>query len=236
MILLALCSLAGCIDRTRVNGKCEWSPEAAGPLDLRIPEHEQHLYEDVELAEELAVRYADLVHKARGGYEGHGGLLDNHGVVNGCIESLLTVIATTHHIPLERVREARMRGHRHITWDATVIVTFGVLYVFVASRVVRLIFRRFQADERWPALAAIVLASFGVSAAGLFLGGLWSVALEMIRVGNDHLGSRGLRIPWDNHLLEIYAAGLVMFWTVATVHWRAAMHDKTMAEVPRHAV
>ena len=58
VIPLLLC-VAGCITRPGMNSDCQWPPEQARPLDLRNGSDRRHLIEDVELAEELAVRYND---------------------------------------------------------------------------------------------------------------------------------------------------------------------------------
>jgi hypothetical protein len=92
------------------------------------------------------------------------------------------------------------------------MLLFAVFYVCVSWVIARRISRRFPVDEGWPALAAPVIASFGISAAGSQLGGLWGNVAEMIRVGNDHLsGYRASSNPWEEHLVEIYVAGVILF-------------------------
>jgi hypothetical protein len=54
------------------------------------------------------------------------------------------------------------------------------------------------------------------------LGELWAVTMEMARVGNDHLGLRGLRIPWGQHRAAIFGAGVGLFWLVGAMRlWLA---------------
>jgi hypothetical protein len=220
LICLTCCSILGCVDRARVNDECKWGPEALGPLDLKAPDQEQHLYDDVELAEESAVRYADLAHKERTGYSGHGGLLDNGELSDRCRESLLKAIAAIHQVPIERVREAHLHGRRPLAWDASVMILFGALYMLIARAVAGLIARRFGVDA--PAeVGALVVASIAVSAGGVLLGGLWSTVFELIRVGNDHLGGhRPSRIPWDAHSGVLYVAGVCVFWLVVALNKR----------------
>jgi hypothetical protein len=170
--VLLLC-VVGCIDRTRVNARCEWNPDALGALDLRDQQQEQHLDDDVELATELAVRYADSMHKQLFGYEGHGGLIEGGRLRDRCMATLVSAIATAHKVPLDRVIEARTSGRRPLAWDAAVMLLFAVFYVCISWVITRPISRRFPVDEGWPALAAPVIASIGISAAGSQLGGLW---------------------------------------------------------------
>src|SRR5262249_16762608 len=50
VLLFPMC-LSGCLDRTRVNTRCEWNHEPVRSLDLRDWPQQRHLYEDVALAE-----------------------------------------------------------------------------------------------------------------------------------------------------------------------------------------
>ena len=233
-LLVVLLTVPGCIDRARVNARCEWNPEAADALALSDPQMEEHLDRDVELATELAVRYADAVHKQRVGYEGHGGLIEGGDLRNRCMAMLLSAIAMTHDVSLGHVVAVRTRSRRPIAWDATVIVLFALVYICISWVIARLISRRFSADERWPALAALVIASLCISAGGLLLFDLWAVALEMVRVGNDHLsGYRASWNPWDDHLAELYVAGIFLFLMTASLHHRL---DRRRCETSGQAV
>jgi hypothetical protein len=233
-VVLLLC-VVGCVDRTRVNTRCEWNPDADGTLDLRDRQQERHLDDDVELATELAVRYADSMHKQLFGYEGHGGLIEGGRLRDRCMATLLSAIATAHEVPLNRVMQARTRSRRPLAWDASVMLSFLVFYVSISWVIARPISRRFPVDEGWPSLAAPVIASFGVSAAGSQLGGLWGTVMETIRVGNDHLsGYRGSWKPWDEHLVEIYVVGVILFLVTAAL--RSYLLDRRRFNPSRHAV
>lgn len=232
--LLLLLLGVGCIDRARVNARCEWSPEVAAVRNLGDRQMEQHLDSDVELATELAVRYADAVHKQRVGYEGHGGLIEGGDLRDRCMATLLSAIAMTHDVSLGRVVAARTRSRRPMAWDATVIVLFAVLYVGISWLIAGFLSRRFPADEGWPALAAPAIASLCISAGGLQLFDLWAVTLEMVRVGNDHLsGYRASWSPWDDHLIALYVAGIFIFLVTAGLHHR---FDTRRFEIPGQAV
>jgi hypothetical protein len=69
LFVLPMC-VVGCLDRARVNTRCEWDEQSVRALDLNDWSQLRHLYQDVELAEELAIRYADEVHKERFGFDG----------------------------------------------------------------------------------------------------------------------------------------------------------------------
>src|SRR5258706_9480862 len=89
---LLLVAVPGGIDRSRVNANCEWTGDSSFPIDQQNTAHQQHLVADAQLAEELAIRYADAEHKRLFGYEGHGGLIDNGQLSVGCMATLVDVI------------------------------------------------------------------------------------------------------------------------------------------------
>ena len=224
LVAISLC-ITGCLDRTRVNTKCEWPPESVRALDLNDWPQQRHLYADVELAEELAIRYADAVNKARTGYTGHGGLIDGGRLRDRCMASLTSAIAATHDLSVERVEQARARGYRDPRWDVGVLLSFACLYVFLAWMIVRAISRRFPADEGWPALAAPLLLSFPVSILAFQLFTLWGGTLEIIRLGNGHVSSyRAAKSPWPAHSATLLVAGVMVFLLVGGVHHWVGKH------------
>src|SRR5881397_3483428 len=64
----------GCLDRGRVNKGCQWTGDSAFPIDWQNTAHRRHLIADAQLAEDLAIRYADAEFNRLYGYEAHGGL------------------------------------------------------------------------------------------------------------------------------------------------------------------
>jgi hypothetical protein len=58
VILVTYARYPGCIARDRSNSRCEWTGDMSLPRDQRNPAHQQHLIEDAQLAEELAIRHA----------------------------------------------------------------------------------------------------------------------------------------------------------------------------------
>jgi hypothetical protein len=63
-----------CIDHERDNSRCEWIGDTPFLLEPGNPAHQRHLVHDAQLAEGLAVRFADAEHKRLYGIEHHGGL------------------------------------------------------------------------------------------------------------------------------------------------------------------
>jgi hypothetical protein len=214
-------------------GTCEWPSEKPLVLDLGSSVAMRHLAADAQLAEELAIRFADSEHERLTGYRGHGGLIENGRVINQCMAKLFGAIASTHQVPIEHVLDSRTA--RSAVFDIAVVLTFAVFYAFLVWAVVPIVWHRFSRDERWPTLGALVFLSLVISATGLQLGELWSVSMEMARLGNDHLGRRGLRIPWGQHRAVIFVGGVALFWLIATMRLRTANRDRKVVGAS-HAV
>jgi hypothetical protein len=54
------------------------------------------------------------------------------------------------------------------------------------------------------------------------VGELWAFEAETLRIGYGHLVQRAERIPWGHHRPAIFAAGLVVFWILSWIRYRAA--------------
>lgn len=80
-----VCALAGCASPERRNKSCQWPGDESRSLNLADRFDQRHLDDDVQLADELATRYADYQHKIPYGYEGHGGLLEHGRVVRSAL-------------------------------------------------------------------------------------------------------------------------------------------------------
>ena len=132
---LLLFTLPACIDRTRLNATCEWTHDSARTLDLAAPADRRHLVADAQLAEGLAVRYADTEHRRRSGYGGHGGLIDHGRLLHECFGTLARRIEQDHGVAAVQIDEARrVRDPR---FDLSVALVFVALYAFVSMRVAR---------------------------------------------------------------------------------------------------
>src|SRR5262245_58525591 len=139
-LLVGLCA-GGCIDRGRLNQQCEWTNDSAFALDLARPADRRHLVADAQLAEGLAVKYADTEHRRRSGYGGHGGLLEYGGVLRQCYGPLVDRIARDHRVSAAQIDAAR-RG-RDPRFDVPVQLSFAGFYALVAYAIGGRIRRRF---------------------------------------------------------------------------------------------
>src|SRR5437867_5059501 len=210
---------AACTGRDRRNASCEWPQETAISLDLRNPTQQQHLSDDALLAEDLAIRYADSQRGKRSGHFAGDTVYDR--TRDECMAALFSTIAKNHGVTSEQVRESLVR--RRTSFDAAVILSFAVLYWFVANHLARRVCRRFPLDGGWPgALVSIVGMSLAVSLIGVMLGEQWSILVEGIRVGTGHLSYRAFRIPWVQHRMQLFVAGVFLFWLAAALRYRVS--------------
>jgi hypothetical protein len=222
MPLLALVCFPGCTRRVPPNENCQWPPETAISFDLSSSAQRQHLSDDAQTAEDLAIRFADSHY---GTHSGHFSGFDEYGRKREqCMAALFEVIGKTHGVTQAQVRESL--AHRRTSLDLAVILSFAVLYGFAASVMARRVWRRFPPEEGWivGAAATLVTSAF-VSMAGILVGEVWSEVLEQFRLGNGHLSYRADRIPWHQHRLGLFVCGVVIFWIIAAL--RRADQERT---------
>jgi len=220
--LLLVAMLAGCIDRHRVNPGCEWTGDVTFPIDTRNSTDLEHLVADAQLAEELAIRYADMENERRFGYGARGGLVDGGRVRADCIARLVSVIQTNHAVTSKQVHAAR--AHRDWRFDVTVTALFVPLYWLGATTVSRRLVHRFSEDRTAVRVAATGLAALIVGFLGLQLGQLWSGVWETIRVGNGHISVIRMASwsyhPWGIHLGAEFVGATVALFCLAALFER----------------
>ncbi len=227
--LVVLACLTACGRRPPANSQCEWPKEArGGALNLSRASDRQHLSDDAEFAEDLAIRYADSccgLHSRN--YEGMG---EYAAARNACMAMLFRVVGTLHKVPEEKVR--RSLGHRRAAFDIAVILSFALLYGWGASLLVRWLGRTYGPSDSLPTVAVMtVVASILAAAAGVMLGEEWSALWEIHRLGNNHMSYRAVRIPWTEHRLALFIGGVVLFLLIAAFH-----HRRMMTTVPGPAI
>ena len=211
--------MTGCMSEySGTDATCQWSRDAAGQLDLKNETSARHLSEDAWTAEAIAVRYADG-HDRPG--TAFGATMESYNNTRDqCMASLFQTIADQHHVTPQQVRES-ITTHRRTSVDAIVILSFALLYAFVASRFCRRIWLRFPPDEgTLPGSIATLVISPVAGWLGLVLGEGWSRYSETLRMGYGHLNVRAERIPWSHHREIIFATGVVIFWIVSWLRRR----------------
>jgi len=208
-----------------MNFDCAWPNDSSGPLDLRNSAHLEHLLDDIRIAEELEIRHGDKLAGrnmtsvfgviVRAG--GHGPTSGSRTARSECVGSLFDRIAHEHALSLQDVLNARERLPAR---GANLPVTIPVFlfYVWLAWKGVHWIHRRIDRGEKWQTLLAVLYASLAVTGTVILLGGLWTGIVEIVRLGNEHLSYRALRVPWPwTHQYELFSMGVLAFWFAAAV-------------------
>jgi hypothetical protein len=67
----------------------------------------------------------------------------------------------------------------------------------------------------------VIGVSVMTACAAVLVGDSWSIAAEVLRVGNGHLSYRTERLPWRQYQPAIIAAALGVFWVVAAVRMKS---------------
>jgi hypothetical protein len=66
---------------------------------------------------------------------------------------------------------------------------------------------------------AVVAVSLVTAWAGMMLGEVWSILMEVLRVGNGHLSYRTDRIPWVQHRVAAFVSGVIAFWFIGAIRY-----------------
>jgi hypothetical protein len=174
-----------------------------------------HLSDEALLAEDAAVRYAD-VHRGRrsGDYVSREAYQEMR---DSCMTELFETLATHHAVTVAQVRDAV--HYRRTSIDVLILLSFVAYYLAVANAMVRWLSQSvfFEvAGLRW---AATSVAACGAAGVGLVLFGLYFAAFEMIRIGNTHMSYRAWRHPWIQHPSEFLIGGVILFVLVAAYRY-----------------
>jgi hypothetical protein len=210
--------------REGMNPDCRWPAESKRPLDLSSGPDQRHLRSDIEVAEELGVRYADhaadrqpisiLGIQFRARLTAGGGILQRlrtecSGKLFGEIEEIHSVTTTD-----VRVAQAQLANKGA---DLPVNVPMVALFAIVATRCSRWIRERFGPEERIARLFAVLVMSLMVSAAINLIGQIWGGVVEMVRLGDEHLSYRAARLSWRQHIAGVFLIQIVAFWIVMAI-------------------
>jgi len=207
---------AACVGGPRT-GTCDWSETPSFALDLNKAPDRRHLNDDARAAEELAIRYADATRGHRSGR--FAGMDEYRRTRDRCLAALSIGIASHHGIRADEIADAI--GRRDGGLDAVVLLFFVALYGWVATGAARGLVERFPQDEPWPAAVGTAVAAVFASAAAVIVGGLGSMLVEMVRLGDTHLSYRAGRLPWQQHWLSLFLGGVMTFcFIAAVVRWR----------------
>jgi hypothetical protein len=214
-MLLLTVGLAGCVAHSRVNANCDWTNDSASRLNLGRSGDVRHLLNDATVAEDLAIRYADAT---RGHRSGHFAGPDEYtSARERCLATLVNVAAVNHGVGVQQIRE--LRGRRSGAIDASVGLSFAVMYVLLSAVLAGGLYRRFPVDEPVAASTASLLVGIVLSICGVVALGLWAGMIEIARIGNAHLSYRADSLPWGHHTLALFIAGTFLFVGTAAIRY-----------------
>lgn len=215
LLLLLLLALTNCVRRDGLNPDCRWPAETAGPS----PAAASHLIGDIELAEELSIRYMDAHHGPR---SGHFVSQRAAGQArNSCLGSLFNKIGETHGVAPGDV--FKLFGRRRPLVDLAIVFPFALLCAWAALILIRRLRGRYPPADGWAAAALVVLlSSLAFAAVTVLLGEQWSALAEMARVGNGHLSYRVDRLPWARHRGAYFLGALLLFLSMAAFRYLRA--------------
>jgi hypothetical protein len=151
------------VARDRLNADCRWTGDPARPLDLHDRDDDRHLLGDVTLAEELAIRAADVRRGHRSGrYDGDATYA---AARESCMATLFDAISASHRVPPAEVR-ARL-GRRVFSIDLLIGGLFAGFYALATIAVTRQLRIGYARERRVASLAAMLAASIAASAVGV---------------------------------------------------------------------
>jgi hypothetical protein len=192
------------------------------PADCRWRESQSStLIDDVRLAEDLAIRFAD----ARGSVANAGAPTPSWRDVRlECEAALFAGVAREHRTSLTEITRVRDElGNRQL--DAWVHPPMGLLALLLIAGASTKLKRRYGPDERIRFAAATVFWSIQSAVLVVAAGHLWSAALEMYRIGNGHLSYRASRIPWSHQWTPVFLTVVVVFVLFAWMQFRATVRE-----------
>lgn len=229
----------GCVDQTRANRKCELSGDVPLRIDVSNQAQWRHLVSDAQLAEELAVQYADakfyrwafpVRNSASGPTQTSDTHADNVHAQEVCLAQLSQSIQTLHAVTGEQVAAARQS--RSATFDGLVLASFTPLFILAALSVRDGLSHLLFADAGWVRTASRVWTAVSVSGLGLLAFRLWWTVFEGIRVGNP-TGHMGLRMSSLHYWTPLWV--VLLFTAAVTIFGGIVLiRTGTGSEAPVH--
>jgi hypothetical protein len=188
VLCLAACLWSvGCLPRERLNSSCRWTPDSGALPPPGDPARRGHLIEDVRVAEELGIRYADSV---------AGGMVSDTylRLRDRCTAASLDEIMRRHNVSREEI--AAVTGARELWIDLlAVFLPTTALFLVVSRRVARHVVAGYDPEDRWVAVAVLAALTPLVAGAALAATQLWAWLVEMLRYRNCHISYRAARLP-----------------------------------------
>ncbi|HEX6214296.1 MAG TPA: hypothetical protein VFZ38_05725 [Vicinamibacterales bacterium] len=216
MVVLWASLVAGCAANAPLAPECRWLPNhPRAAIDLRDRDELRHLSDDAQVAEDIAIRHADIT---GGTGSGRRDVPLYRTRRETCKTSLFATIADQHGVSVENVASAV--AQRRVWLDALVMIGFAMLYAALARQVAGRIFQGALGDSHALAASMTIVVAVVFAGIGLFAGDVWTGLIESIRLSNGHVSYRADRVPWRQYPVPIFFAGVVVFLAAAISKWK----------------
>ena len=223
VLLFCFCRRACAVQR---NSGCRWPAQTPRQLDLSKSAARTRLRQGAQLAEDLAIRYADAHNGPNSGHFESWAAYNNARDL--CMDWLFANVATDDGVTAQAVSAAVTQ--RPMAFDLAVTLSFAVFYFLVANAMAQRIWRRFPIQDGWIAgVIATAAVSIVVGAAGVFTGAIWAGTAESIRLGTGHLSYRLNRVPWRHHQFALFMVAIALFWIAAAVQSRRRQTEPSLS-------
>lgn len=128
-----------------------------------------------------------------------------------CVATLFRAIASTHGVAASEIEGVRPRLADR-GFDLPVTIPVVLLMVFALRRFTRWIRNRFDTDEWTGWVVATLFGSLVIPLAVLGIGGAWAVAVEIVRLGNEHVSYRARTDGLRANFLVGFGIGIAAVW------------------------
>ena len=213
IVMVVALGASGCVRRDGRNSDCTWPAETSS--HSASP---RHLSADAELAEDLAIRYAD----AHFGIRSPNPSEQYPAERDRCMQRLFAEIAKEHGVPVEQVSASLGRNREYI--NAAEVLPIALLCSLAASWGASVIWRRYPpAEAGWaPGITMALFVSLAFAMGSTMFGEQWNWFVEAHRIGNNHMSYRADHLFWAQHRFALLIAALLIFWLAATYAARRA--------------
>jgi len=188
---------------------CRWTDDTRSLPAPGERKRRAHLMEDVRVAKDLGIRYADAS-------AGRMNTPTWRHAQAWCTGRALAEIARAHH--LSSAELTAVAGARELRIDLlAVFLPMAVLFLITSRAVVARIVRDYGPTGR--GMAAVVLVILAPLAAGVavMLTQTWGTIVEQLRLRNEHISYRAFELPASRHGWLLWAVAMVLFAGIGAV-------------------